>query len=383
MSHWKLPLSLAAAAALAGTAGTAFAANHANTELFLTGRIQAMNLVRGTIRIDGRTLTVAPNSIKSLSKVDGHSQVDLKLNRNDDVIGVIRASEQAARQTGPITAISSSSITIGSNTYTLLPNAPIRYHEYTLTPSQVPLNTEATVKLDNAGNVVTVRLHSDSNLPNHPVLKGQITALTANSMTTDGYTLPVSSHVVVRKDDRTIAYSAVAANQNAIVQLNRAGAVNFIVLQNQKMVRGTISADTSSSLTIGTHTYTYAPNAQIRYHDYTLNRSEVPTGSEAIVKLNAMGQAQQVILETDVNLPSQEEVSGTISAVGTSSIAVTRATSSTSYQLPLASTFDVSYQGTNSLTNTVTTGETANVHLNKSGQVDRLIIGVSGSVSKH
>lgn len=370
------PLALAASAALIGTAGSAFAANH--TKLSVTGTISAVSMAKGQVRIDGQVLTAVPRVVVQLKKLGSDARVTLKLNAQDKIVGIIKSDHyQNHIETGTVTGITASTITLGSTTYNLASGVVIRYGPFMLPWSQVTLNTKATVALNNSGAVDAVWLHADSSLPPRPMLFGNISAVTSNSITIDGYTLPVSSSVVVKADNQTLSFSQVAANQRAVVRLDSAGTVKDIQLLNHGAARGTVTADTSSSITINGTAYTYAANARIHYRQYTLSASQVPVGSMAVVQLNALGQADQVQLINDAALPKTNKVSGTVSQVSGTSITIN------SYTLPLASSMTVTYEGATSLTNGVTTGEDARASLNGQGQVNNLTVGTSLLLGKH
>lgn len=368
-----VPLALAAATALIGTAGSAFAANHA--KLSVSGTVSFVAHQKGRVRIDGRLFTVVPRVAHQLALLGNHARVTVRLNDHDQIIGLMSADHHQNRQTGTVTAVTASTITLGSRAYTLAPGAVVHYRHFMLSVTQVPLKSTATIALNHNGEVTAVWLHQDANLPPRSTFQGMISGVTSNSLTIDGHTLPVSSSVSVKMGDHTVAFSQVAANQRARVRLNSLGHVVQIRLLNLPSVKGTITADTASSLTIGGKTYAYAANAHIRYHKYQLTESQVPVGSSATVRLNALDQASLVILRSDANLPQQKQVSGTVAATSSSTITIG------SYTLPLASSLNVSYYGVNSLTNSVATGEQARASLNNQGQVAQLAVGTSLSLN--
>lgn len=364
-----VPLALAAATALIATAGSAFAANHA--KLSVSGTVSFVAHQPGQVRIDGRLFTVMPRVAHQLELLGNHARVTVRLNDHDKIVGLMSAEHHQNRQTGTVTAVTASTITLGSTAHTLAPGAAIHYGHFTLSVTQVPIHATATIALNRSGEVTTVWIHHDAKLPPRPILMGTISGITSNSLTIDDYTLTVSSSVTVKMGDQTVAFSQVAANQRALVQLNSLGQVVRIRLLNLPSIKGTITADTASSLTIGGKTYAYASNAHIRYHKYQLTESQVPIGSSATVRLNALDQATLVVLSSDANLPHQKQVSGTVSATTSTTITIG------SYTLPLASSLNVSYYGVNSLTNSVTTGEQARAWLNNQGQVAQLAVGTN------
>ncbi len=331
----KLPLTVAAAAALVGTAGTALAATHHDAGL------------------------------------------PIKLKLSDHM--KMGDREHGNVTTGTVTAITPTTITLGGTTYTLDSQVDIRFGPFDLTTTGVPLNSTVSLRLDKSGNVSAIWLHSDANLPDRPFVVGTISALGTSTITVDGYTLPVASHVMIREEGQAqpVTLSSLAVNEQVMLHLNRSGEVTFIAVRNAESdgnkISGTISADTSTSVTINGTTYPYASNVRIQYHDYSLTAAQVPAGSNASLKLNSSGQVTGMALMSDANLPAMPVVSGTISALTSTSVTIG------SYTLSLAPQMTVVYAGATSLTNSVTTGETASVHLNSSGQIDRLIVGTTAN----
>ena len=333
---FKLPLSLVAAAALVGTAGTALAATHHGPQ-------------------DHAGL---PISIK----LGDHTKMGARV------------------KTGTVTAITPTTITLGSTTYTLDGKADIRFGPFVLTTASVPMNTTVSVRLDKSGNVAAVWLHADANLPHRPFVKGTISAIGNSTITVDGYTLPVASNVMIREEGQAqpLSLSSLAVNDRVMLHMDRSGTVTFIAVRKTEAdagkISGSISADTSTSVTVNGTTYPYASNVRIQYHDYSLTAAQVPTGGNASLKLNSSGQVVEMNLQSDANLPAMPIVTGTISAVSSNSLTIG------SYTLSLAPQMTIVYAGATSLTNSVTTGETAAVHLNSSGQVDRLIVGTTANL---
>ncbi len=282
-------------------------------------------------------------------------------------------------QRGEITAVTATSITLGSTSYALATNVSVRYDEYTLTVAEIPVSTQAIVFLNSSGAVRAIRLKSDPSLPARPVLRGTITAASSSSITIDGYTLPVSANVTVRADGQVLTIASIPTNTPAVVHLNRTGTVVLIQIMTHAIsgIQGTVTADTSTSITIGNTTYTYAPNVTIRYRQYTLTPSQIPVGSQAMVELNSSGQAITVILRSDSSLPNGRTVQGTISAINGTTLTIN------SYSLSLAANFTIVYEGTTSLTNTVTTGETAVARLNGAGQISQLIVELQSDSSSN
>lgn len=366
-----LPLAAAASLIFATGAGSAFAASNVHVQASVKGRIQSVNRVHSRIKIDGRLFEVAPRLIQLLQQLEGKIIVDLKLNGYDKVVGVSRVWAKQDVASGPVTAISATNITLGTTTYALVSGAPIHYGRYLLTTAMVPLNTTATVELNSAGEVEAVWLASDANLPRNSHISGTITAVSSTAISLDGYTLSIAPNVVVRADGQNVSYTDVAINQKAMVQLNSQGEVDLIRLAGQGSVTGAVTADTASTITVGTNTYLYASDVQVRYRQYTLTPEQIPMGSTVVVRLNAFGQATNVRLQSDSNLPTRSKISGTISLVSGNTIDLA------GYSLTMAPTFDVSFEGVSSLSNSVTAGEQASAWLNSSGQVARLVVGTN------
>lgn len=335
---------MAAAATLVGTAGTALAATHHGAQDHA--------------------------GLPTRFKVGDHNKMGDRHHEHANIV------------TGTVTAITPTTITLGTTTYTLDSQVDIRFGPFDLTTATVPLNSTVSVRLDKSGNVSSIWLHQDANLPNRPFVVGAISAIGTATITVDGYTLPVASNVMIREEGQSqpLSLTSLAVNDQVMLHLNRSGQVTFIAVRNTEAnpnperISGSISADTATSVTINGTTYPYATNVQIQYRDYSLTPAQVPTGSNASLQLNSSGQITSMKLMTDANLPSMPFVTGTISAVTSTSVTIG------SYTLTLAPQMTVVYTGATSLTNAVTTGETAAVHLNSSGQVDRVIVGTGANV---
>lgn len=333
-----------------------------------------VNESKGDIKIDGRWYGATRGMIGPLRLLAAqHGRVTVKVTANHEITDIVRPADMNNSARGSVTAVTATTITIGSTMYTLAANAQIHYHGYTLTPSEVPTGGMAVAALDSSGNVQSVWLLQDTNLPAGRAVGGTITAVSGTSITIGGYTLPVSSSVIVRADDQTVSYSDVTANEQAVVHLDNTGTVDVIQLRNQGNVQGTVTQATATTVTVGTTTYTYAPNAEIRYHQFLLTPSQVPTGSAVTLQLNAMGQVQGLRLMEDSNLPDSNHVSGTVTAMTSDSITIG------TYDLSLAPSVNITYYGATSLTNTVASGETARATLNQSGQIAQLAIGQTSS----
>jgi hypothetical protein len=356
------------AAVLTMATGAGFAGHG---QASVSGKVQSVNRVHDRVRIDGRVYAAAPGIIGLIADLEHLGHVTLKVGDHGKIVGVLKSRDMANYRTGTITALGSSTITLGTTTYDMVSGAPIHYRGYLLAASQVPLNTEATVELDRAGAVEAVWLNTDSALPPTPVISGTITAINSTQLTINGYTLTLASNVAVRSGNQTLTLAEVMANEKVVVYLDQEGTVDLIRVQTPGAVHGTVTADSSSSITIGSTAYDYASNVSIRYRQYVLTTSQVPIGSEAVVKLNASGDAQTVILLTDSNLPSRHEISGTISMVSGNTMVLS------GYTLTMAPTFTVSYENATTLVNAVTAGETAKAWINGSGEVSRLVVGAS------
>ena len=348
-------------------AGSVFAAS--NTHFSVVGKIQSINNAKARVKIDGHVFAVVPSVMGALHKVGDTAQVTLHLNPQGKVIGVTRMAHIVHRPTGPVTAISSTSITVGTTVYPLMPGALIHYHDFILTTATVPLNSLAAVDLNSAGTVTAVWLSTDPNLPQSPTISGLLTAVTSTSITLNGYTLTVIPNVLVRAGNQSVPYGNVIVNDRAMVRLDQQGVVDFIQLQPQGAAQGTVTADTASTITVGTTVYSYAPTVTIRYNGYTLTPTQIPVGSLAVVQRNAMNQVTAVTLKNDANLPRAHQVSGTISTVSGNTLDLA------GYTLTMAPNFNIAYDGVSSLSNSVAVGETAHASLNASGQVTQLTIG--------
>lgn len=366
LRQFALPAVLAASVALAPAA---LAQSHPHRAVD-HGRIEGF--AKGKISAREHLVAIAPGLLGLFGRFGDHAKTKMKVKIEDHVMAVPMANVKL----GTITAISPTSVTVNGTTYTLASNATIRYRMFLLTTGQVPPNTEAALVLNSAGDVASIWLQADANLPPAPIVHGQITTVTTDTITIDGYTLPVASNVMVDNQGQSEALSQVPVNSTATVRLNREGIVEAIWIggpgpnRNILTVSGTVSGSSATSITIGANTYTYAPGARIRYREYgNLSPLAISVGSDVVARLNSAGQVTEVRVLSDTGLPARREVSGTVSAVNGSTITVD------GYTLTLAPSFDIAFLGATSLSNSVTTGEEAHARLNASGQVSRLVIG--------
>jgi hypothetical protein len=346
----------------AGTIGV-----QADSGVAVHGRVQADNLWRGRVKVDGRTYGVEPYLLGVLSHLPPHVWVSLWLNGQ----GRVRAIDAAGTfKSGVIAAITASAITVSGTTYPLSSQVVIEYQGYVLTPQMVPSNSPATIRITRDGAVSRVWLDADPELPARPVLQGNVTSISGTSMVLDGFTLPIASSAKVREGDHWTTLSAVHPNDRVMVRLGRTASVIEIWIRNQGVVPGVVAADTSSTVTVGTVTYPYAASVTIDYRGYRLTPTQVPVGSEAVLRLNAQGAVAWMALKTDALLPPTRDVTGTISAISGNTVTLA------GYPLVMAPTYSLTFMGTSTLADSVESGETATAQLNAAGLVDHLQVDV-------
>lgn len=370
-----VPMAAASTLALVGsTSLNAFAATRTN--LSLTGALTQSSALRDHVKINGHLYAALPRVAREMNHWSQGTRVRVKIDARGRIVAVQKAQDrQTSRVTGTITAVSTNTITVGSTVYPMASNISVRFGPFTLSAQSIPVNSTATLRLNSSGEVTAIWLRSDSNLPRRPMLMGKISAVSTSTITIDGYTLPVTSSTTVKADGQTVPFTDVAANQRALVRLDRSGTVAEILLLNEGTVRGTVTADSASSVTVGGTTYPYANDVNIRYRQYILTPSQLPSGATVVIHLNAMGQAAGVNVLSGVNLPANGQITGSVGSVSANSITINSDT------LPLASTLTVTYEGTTSLSNSVTAGETARAWLNHQGQVSHLLVAVTGNLS--
>ncbi len=204
--------------------------------------------------------------------------------------------------------------------------------------------------------------------------RGDISAVTTTSITIGQYTLTFAPNVRVSYGDRRLTAAEIPTGVAAKVSLDKSGDVTRVQLladpavPKDEAVSGTITAASSTSVTIGQYTLALSPNAVIKYHDFSLSAAQIPTGVEAKAKVGKDLTVGKIILVTDPNLPPSKELHGAVTAVGTGTISLD------GYTLSVDPSAAIAYQGTAYTLASIQSGWDVAVRLNDGGAVTDITI---------
>ncbi len=199
--------------------------------------------------------------------------------------------------------------------------------------------------------------------------RGVISAVSGTTITIGQYTLTFASGVRVSYGDRKLTTAEIPTGVSAKVSLDHSGNVTKVQLladpsvPKGEAVAGRITAVSSTSVTIGQYTLALSPKAAIKYHDFSLSASQIPTGVEARAQIGKDLTVGKIILVTDPNLPPSKELHGAVTAVGTGTISLD------GYTLGVDPSAAIAYQGTAYTLASVQSGWDVAVRLNNSGAV--------------
>lgn len=324
-----------------------------------------------TVRYRDHSLTTAqiPNGVQARVFLDSSGNVDRVVLSSDPNL------PSGQSYSGTVQAIAQGTIQVGSYTLNLAPTVTVKYHDRTLPIADVTTGLEVKVGLDKQGNVQTIKITQDPNIPKGESTKGTISAISSTSITIGSYTLALSPSVEVRFHDHVLTVGEVPTGVDAKVNLDKNLEVTKIQLQsdpnlpNGNSASGTITAVTATSITIGTYTLTLSSSAEVQYHDYRLQVANIPLGVEAKAKLDSStGDVTKVKLLADPNLPSSRSISGSVTAVGSSSISLG------GYTLTVDPSAQITYKGQAEALSAIQSGWTVKVQLTSQGTVDRVKI---------
>lgn len=324
-----------------------------------------------TVRFRDHSLTTAqiPSGVQARIFLDANGNVDRVVLSSDPNL------PSGESYSGTVTAIAQGTIQIGSYTLNLSPNVTVKYHDRTLPIADVTTGLQVKVGLDKQGDVQSIKITQDPNVPKGESTKGTISAISSTSITIGSYTLAISPNVEVRFHDHVLTVADVPTGVDAKVQIDQNLEVTKILLQsdpnlpNGSTASGTITAVDATSITIGSYTLTLSSSAQVQYHDYRLTVAEIPLGVEAKAKLDAQtGEVTRVKLQADPNLPSSRSLSGSVTAVGSASISLA------GYTLTVDPSAQITYKGQAESLSAIQSGWTVKVHLTSQGTVDRVKI---------
>lgn len=270
---------------------------------------------------------------------------------------------------GTISAASTTSITINGQQVPLSPNVQIRYHDKVVAPGAIPTGVTASAKVDSTGAAVEITLRQDPNIPKGESYVSTITAVYGSSITIGQYTLTINPNATVKYGDRTLAIGAIPIGVQGKVSLDRNSVVTGIKIFSDPAIpkgesaRGTITAVSSTSITVGPYTLALSSSTTVKYHDFWLSVSQVPAGVQAKVKVGKDLSVTQIKLMSDPNLPNSKSLRGTVSALGTGTITVS------GYTLTLDPSAVADYKGNSLPLSSVQVGWDVKLHLSTSGTV--------------
>ncbi len=324
-----------------------------------------------TVRFRDHSLTTAqiPTGVTANVFLDASGNVDRVVLSTDPNL------PSGESYWGTVGSVSQGTIQIGSYTLNLAPSVTVKYHDRTLPIADVTSGLTVKAGLDSQGNVQTIMITNDPNIPKGESTGGTITAISGTSITIGSYTLAVSPNVEVRFHDHVLTVGDVPTGVEAQVKIDSNLEVTKIMLRadpnlpNGNTATGVISAVYGSSLTIGSYTLTFSTSATVQYHGYRLTVAQIPIGAQAKAKLDGQtGQVDKVKLQSDPNLPSSRSFSGSVTSVGSSTIGLG------GYTLTVDPSAQITYKGQAEQLSAIQSGWTVKVHLTTQGTVDRVKI---------
>ncbi len=163
----------------------------------------------------------------------------------------------------------------------------------------------------------------------------------------------------------------------AHVMLNIDKEGHVIAIRRPDAVSGSVSAVSSTSITVAGTTYAITPQTSVSYGPFTLNSSEIPVGSTITMQLNG-NTVTRIFLKTDASLPAGRELQGAITALGTNTITVDGYTLTVAPSVAVRGTVVTSWSQ-------LTAGTQVSLYLTASGQVEVIRVKhpehVAGTVS--
>lgn len=204
-------------------------------------------------------------------------------------------------------------------------------------------------------------------------VKGTVTAVNGTTgLTVNGQAYAFASTVTVVKGDTKVTASAISPGMTVEITVDAQGLVTKVSINQpehkdaEANVSGTVSAMTSTSVTIAGTTYPLASSVEVRYLDYHLTASAVTAGLSATVHVDSKGEVTRIRLLSYPALPPKKTITGTVSAISGTSVTID------GYTLAFASNLTVT-QGDQRLTpSDLTAGEPVAVKLNDQGLVKKI-----------
>lgn len=276
---------------------------------------------------------------------------------------------------GTLSLSSGGGYQIGATQITFAAGAKVRFHSYILPTTGLPTGVRARASVDSKGQVTSLNLFSDANLPKGRSVSGKIEAVVAGASVQIGkYTLALASGATFAYHGRTIAAASVPTGVGARALLNpQAEATRILLMSDPNMpkgnaVTGSITAVSATSITIGKYTLALAPNASVTYHSFSVPVANVPTGVKAHAVLNRQAAVVRLVLFTDSSLPVSRTVTGTVTSISATSITVN------GFDLTFAQSAAATYQGQSVALSAIQAGWTAQIQLNSAGDVTTITV---------
>lgn len=196
---------------------------------------------------------------------------------------------------------------------------------------------------------------------------GTVAAISTSSVTVNQTSYAMAPGVTVTYHDWVLSTSAIATGMPVKLSLHGGNVTHIKILSDPNLpagdsVTGTISSISGQTVSIAGYTLSMDPTAIVKYHDFVLSVSQVPTGVEATAHLNNQGVVVKIKLKTDPHLPSGHSLEGTLGAITANNITVG------SYTLPMISGVETTWDG-QAYSASLQPGWTVRVHLNTQGQV--------------
>jgi hypothetical protein len=382
------PMTLFAAVILAiSLSAPAFAdggGSHGSTPKAITGTISAasgtsITVGSSTYNFAGSVTVVFRDHTLTTSEIPTGVGARVFLDANGNVDRVVLSADPSLPSGqsywGTVAGVSQNTIQVGTYTLNLAPDVTVKYHDRTLPIADVTSGLTVKVSLDAQGNVQSILIKSDPNIPKGESVRGTVSAVSSTSITIGSYTLAVSPNVEVRFHDHVLTIGDVPTNVEAQANIDSNLEVTKIVLRtdpnlpNGNTATGVIAAVYGSSLAIGSYTLTLSSSATVQYHSYRLSVGEIPVGVQAKAKLDGQtGEVTKVKLQSDPNLPSSRSFTASVASVGSATIALGN------YTLPVDPSVQITYKGQTESLTSIQSGWTVKVHLSRQGTVDRIKI---------
>lgn len=220
-----------------------------------TGTIQ--QVTTSTIQVGKYVLPLAASVSVSyrdyhltLAEVPVGATAKVKINRAGDVTKIKLRTDPALPDhgtfTGTITGITGTTLQVGSYDLTLASRVKVKYGPFDqLTIQDVPMQVTARIHINSQLQVTKIKLQSDPSLPSSRTLVGTLSAISATSLTIDGYTLPIEASVQIPSyHGQTYSLAQLQSGWTVKVKINGQGTVRKIDVRSGPAVSS--SSDSSN-----------------------------------------------------------------------------------------------------------------------------------------